>query len=327
MDRLRVGIIQGGAGRDYEASLRTARHIRSNFPEHHTPATILIDREGNWHLDGVPMPAEHIPKRVDILINALHGPYGGDGRFQQFLEGHAVPYSGSNAFGSGLAAHKDRVKGYLRSHGLRAPHGIVLLRETSLEENLQKIWNSVSGPWIIKPIYSTNSYGVRFVKERQDLPRALAQAFELFEEILLEEFVRGREVSVGIVENWRNEPLYALPPVEIEKSGMPVFEPHFKEFYRTAHRIPARLSDSEKERVQDVARMAHQALGLRHYSQMDAVIHPSGTVFIIEINTLPDLSEHSLFERSLKAVGSSMKDFLHHLVKLVHGRGSAIPEH
>ena len=149
-----------------------------------------------------------------------------------------------------------------------------------------------------------------------ELPEALFEAFKYSQDAIVEEFLRGREATCGVIENFRGEEFYTLLPIEIVKPDRKLFDYELKYENVPTHYNPGHFSEEEKEAIQHAAKVAHQALGLRHYSRSDMIVRPNGRVYVFEINTLPGITEHSLLPTSLRAVGFSLKDFLNHVLNM-----------
>ena len=310
MSRIRIGVLRGGPSGEYDVSLKTGSAVLKHLPEEtYAPVDILVDRRGTWHIGGMPLAEHQAFKRVDVIFNALHGAYGEDGEVQRLLELHRVPYTGSGVLSSALAMHKGKAKELFAREGLRTPQHRVLKVSNALDKDLVEIFQSVPPPFVVKPMSSGSSLGVSIVPDFQGLYDAARLAFEHSPEIIIEEYIRGKEATCAVIDAFRGEEYYTLPPVEI----IPRKAPGFLTIMRSM--AVRRKKCAEKEAIQDAARRAHCALGMRHYSRTDMMVSPRG-VFVLEVNALPGLTEQSLLPRSLDAVGASLSQFLDHIVSL-----------
>ena len=256
---------------------------------------VLIDREGNWHLDGVPITPENLVNKIDLVVNAMHGEYGEDGTVQKIFENNRIPFTGSGSLASALGMNKSLAKYVFKQHGIKTPVHITLNREEATEEKLHEVFRSFPFPNIVKPLSSGSSLGVTLVRTFQELKNAIEKAFQFSPVVLLEEYISGKDISCGVINNFRGQEVYALVPTE---DGL----------------CPSTLNESEKEVVIDAAKKIHQALGLRHYSHSDFVVHPRRGVYAIEVNTLPGLHGESILPKSLAAVGCTLPEFLDHII-------------
>ncbi len=158
--------------------------------------------------------------------------------------------------------------------------------------------------------------GILFVATFRELPDAIGDVMDAYGSALVEEYIRGREASVGIIENFRNEQFYALPPAEIRlPQGARFLEPHMHEHALLEYSSPSNFSHQEKIGLADAARKAHRALGLGHFSRADLIVTPRA-VYVLEVNPNPGLYPSASFPVMLEAVGSSVTDFLKHAINL-----------
>ncbi len=317
MPKLRVGVLRGGPGHEYEVSLRTGQNVLRYLPEDEfQPRDILLDRQGRWHLNGLPTMPERLPGQVDVVWNALHGEYGEDGRVQQLFESLGLRYTGSGRLASAVGMNKQLSKEFLRQAGIRTPLGVVVEPEESVDSAILRILRKIGPPWIVKPLDRGSSVGVSYAPLAVALAAAITEARRYSPSVLAEQFIRGREATCGVVNDFRGVPVYSLPPVEIRRpSNAPVWDYQDKYSGQTAEICPGNFSPEEKSEVERLSRLAHETLNLRHYSRSDFIVAPRG-VYLLEVNTLPGLTSESLLPKSLAAVGCSYPDFLRHVIHL-----------
>lgn len=315
MSTVTVGVLRGGVSSEYEVSLQTGGAVLKNLPKHFGKADVLIDPEGQWHLNGWAMQPEQVFARIDVAFNALHGYYGEDGKVQKLLERHGVPYTGSRPLASAFGMNKAFAKRHFDAAGIRTPYYKILEHG----DDIARAYREFPQPSIIKPLSGGSSVGIRVARTFHEFTGAAEEAFVYSSRLLLEEYIHGREGTCGILENFRGERLYALPPIE-------VVLPHGRDFFDFESKYggmsrtvcPASFSHDEKEEIMDMARRAHETLGARHYSRSDFIISKRG-IYILETNTLPGLTEESLLPKSCDAVGCSFTDFLNHTLSLALG--------
>lgn len=316
-----VGVLRGGPSREHEVSLKSGAAILANLPEERFSARdIYIDRQGVWHDRGRPTPPERILRQVDVVLNGLHGEYGEDGEVQKLLERFGVPYTGADSFGSYLAMHKLMAKTRAQEAGLLTPESCYIERAEDIIEAANTIIRTFHQPVVVKPVGWGSSVGVSVVGGYAPVLAAIQKLFaEGASSVLVEEYIRGKEATVGVVEGLRGEELYVLPTIEIIPPGEDFFSYDAKYSGATREVCPGNFSRVDTEELRRIAKVMHRALGLRHYSRSDFIVTPKG-IYYLETNTLPGLTPESLLPKSLAAVGVSFRDFLSHLVNLALGR-------
>lgn len=312
-----VGVLRGGPSREHEVSLKTgAAILRHLNPEKFTARDIYIDKNGTWHMHGRPTTPPEALRSLDVVIVGLHGEYGEDGEVQKILERYGVPFTGSNSFSSYLAMHKVLAKEHAREHGVRTPLYRFVQDESHAEDVLRDVIRSFHQPVVVKPVRWGSSVGVSLVSGYAPLHAATMQLLkEGAGGVLIEELIRGREATVGVVEHMRGEALYTMPPVEIIPPQEDFFSYDAKYSGATREICPGNFPKKTSEELMHIARVMHGALGLRHYSRSDFIVSPKG-IYYLETNTLPGMTSESLLPKSLAAVGVSYPDFLEHIVDL-----------
>ena len=316
MSSIRVGVLRGGPSLEHEVSLKTGESVLRNLPKYYSAKDIFISKEGEWHLDGKPAHHERIFRHIDVVFNALHGEYGEDGKVQQLLEAFGIPYTGSGVMASALGMNKILARQAFKSAGLRVPFGFEIVLENELAETAKKIFRNMPPPWVIKYPSGGSSVGVSIARNFEDLEGALEKVSALSSKILIEEYIKGREATCGVIDEFRNQKHYALPIVEIippSKSGF--FSYDAKYGGETQELCPANFDMAVKRVVEAMAVSAHNAIGARHYSRSDFIVSKK-VIYILEINTLPGLTAESLLPKALNAVGSSHRELLEHLITL-----------
>jgi D-alanine-D-alanine ligase len=313
--RKRVAVLRGGPSSEFDVSLKTGNSIIQNLPENVEVFDINVDRSKGWHLDGARVDPKGLARKLDFIINAMHGEYGEDGQVQELLESLNVPYSGPGKLAAALAMNKALSKKVFDQAGLKTPLYHMIRREEYSPEIIVDIVQKHSFPVLLKPVGKGSSLGIISVKHYGELPQLLEEIFRQEEQILVEEFIFGKEATVGVVDNFRDQDHYALMPVEVEIPEDSIFDYDAKYSPETKCNCPGCFSAAEKKALEEMAIKAHKALDLRHYSRSDFRIHPKRGIFILETNALPGLTETSLFPKGLEAVGSNLGEFLEHLIK------------
>ncbi len=328
MSHHRVGVLRGGPSNEYEVSLETGKAILNNIPkDKYHPIDIFIDRDGVWHIHGMPKSIHEALHGLDVVVNALHGHFGEDGKVQSILDHHNMPYTGSGSIASAIGMNKVLSKKLFKQHGIKTPYHVTFekehganLTEKELHEMAVKIFSSFPVPAVIKPASSGSSVGVSIAHTVNELVHSLSEAFKHGSTVLVEELVRGVEATVGVIEHFRDHDLYALPPIEIRPHGGSFFDYKAKYQHGSDKIVPGNFTHEQKAELEEAAKAAHKALGLRHYSRSDFIVTPRRGVYILEVNTLPGLTEESLIPKALGAVGGNLPQFLHHLIQLAMTR-------
>lgn len=316
---LKIGVIRGGISNKYDVSLLSGAHILEVLSETHRPLDIFISPDGIWHLNGIEKRPEQILKNVDVAWIALHGHFGEDGKIQEILHHHGVPYNGSEKYPSSLAVNKFLTKEHLKQIGIKTPTYAVVRQHDDLKNKAKEIFNSIPGPLTVKPVRAGSSQGIKVTKTYTELYSALYDILSERNDAIVEELITGKEAMVGVIDDFRNSKVYTLPPVEIRYGGKEMSETDFfgldsKSSEESQEICPGNFSESEKREMETISRLVHEHLGLRHYSRSDFVVSPKRGVYFLEVNTLPSMTKKSLFPLSLKAVGTTVKDFVHHIL-------------
>lgn len=318
MQKCRIAVLRGGPSEEYDVSLRTGKNVLDALDrDTYEPLDIAITKSGEWLREGrVRMPHE-ILESVDVAFIALHGVYGEDGTVQRLLDLLGVSYTGSRAFPSAIALNKVMTKDKLASVGVRMARHMLI--GSSVKDNTEGLTNSISelfGPkYILKPVNGGSSIGTYIAQNKQALYTALEKMLSQYEQVLVEEFIEGKEATCGVINNFRGQPLYALPVIEIVPPPEALFFDYEVKYNgKTEEICPGRFAQHEKEEIERLARLAHEVLELSQYSRSDFIIADDG-VYFLEVNTLPGLTTESLMPKALETVGCTYKEFIQHLVE------------
>lgn len=310
-------MIRGGPSNEYGVSLKTGAAVLANLPlEKYELRDILIDRAGNWHMHGIPITPHEALTHLDVAFNALHGNYGEDGKIQHIFETHGIPFTGSGSFASAIGMNKGLSKEIYKKEKIKTPQSYLLESLLDISKEAHKVLSIFPFPFIIKPVSSGSSVGISIVKSLSEFDKAVRDAYEHSNTVLVEEFIKGKEATCGVIDNFRDQEFYALPPIEIRPHEGRFFDYEAKYQGKSDEIVPGNFTESEKREIESLAIAAHKALGLSHYSRSDFIIHPKRGIFILETNTLPGLTEQSLIPKALKSVGASLSHFLDHIIQL-----------
>ena len=317
MTKTKVAVLRGGPSREYEVSLKTGESVLSSLnPEKYQAVDIFIDRQGVWHVAGIPKDPKKALADIDVVFNALHGEYGEDGKVQKILEDIGIPYTGSGVVPSAIAMNKAMTKKSLADSGIKFAHHKIVLSEDELAGNPSELFKLIPMPSVVKPLGSGSSVGVTIVRTFKDLPAALAKGFAAGDSVIIEEYIPGREATCGVIEGFRGQDIYALPPVEIVPPPKSFFDYEAKYGGGSQEICPSNFPDDVKKEIERLAILVHKTLNLSHYSRSDFIVHPKRGIYFLEVNTLPGLTKESLLPKAVRAVGSSLPKFLDHVITI-----------
>lgn len=316
MSQIAVGVLRGGPSSEYEVSLNSGKEVLASLPrDKYVTRDILITDKGEWHMNGFPASPLSISKRVDVFFNALHGTYGEDGQVQRELESYNIPYTGSRAFASSVGMNKGLAKYSFETQGLLSPRGITVRQGDDAEKCAYDIYQKFSNPYVVKPLSGGSSVGVVLAYSTVELQKILS-AMLADGDVLVEEFIKGREVTCGVIEGLDGADPYPTHLVEIVKpEGFGVWSFDDKYGGKTQEVCPANIEEERTDKIKEMAVRAHKAIGMRHYSRSDFIISPHG-IYILEINSLPGLTKESLLPKALATGGFDMPDFLDYVITL-----------
>ncbi len=328
---IKVGVIRGGISGEYEVSLASGaqvlEHLRGDIlKDKYKAIDIFIDQDGIWHINGVPVTLDKVASKVDVIVNALHGDYGEDGKVQQLLEELHIPYTGSGPFASAVGYNKFLTKQEFAKMGIKTPKHILFPayqedfdgpREQYAKNKAKEVWEKLPPPWIVKPLTGGSSMGVHVCKTFEALVLAFETGMNENVSVLVEEFIKGKEATVGVINNFRGKNVYTLPPIEIRIPKESTFFDNTVKYNGKSQEIcPGNFTEEEKVELERLAALIHSGLDLSHYSRSDFIVHPQKGIYALEVNTLPGLTNESLMPKAINAVGSSLPEFIEHIIKL-----------
>ena len=310
-----IVVLAGGLSHERDVSERSGRRVAEALRDRGHDVEVL---DTDSHL-----LTKLRERRPDCVIPMLHGAAGEDGTLREVLEALKLPYVGSAPHACRVAFDKAIAKSIVHSAGIAAPDGVSLphstFRELGAEVVMQAVIDRVGLPAIVKPARGGSSLGVTVVREASALPSAMLSAFAYGDVAVVEQFIEGIEVAVSVVHTVVGP--RALPAVEIQPDGgiydyTARYTAGVTEFF-----CPARLSESVGQLVSEAAVTTHQALGLRDLSRSDLIVDRDGTVWFLEVNVAPGMTETSLFPQSLAAANSDLGEVFETLAHLAVSRG------
>jgi D-alanine-D-alanine ligase len=289
MQSRKIGVLLGGLSSEREVSLKSGEAILAALRERgHDAVPVYVDRDIDVALR---------QDKIDVAFIALHGRWGEDGCIQGLLESLGIPYTGSDVLASALAMHKGKAKELFRLHNLPTPAYYSLTATDT--GDLASVHGDFGFPCVVKPIREGSSVGVAVVKALDELEPAIERALCFDDEILVERFIAGKEVSVAVLHD------RALGAVEVApRKG---FYDYSNKYTRgaTEYFVPPRMSPERYRGVLAQALRAHTALGCRGATRVDMIVSDSGNEFVLEVNTIPGMTPTSLLPKIADHAGIS----------------------
>ena len=309
----RIAVILGGRSSENPISLASAASVITALEESgNEVVSVQIDREGRWELGagtkalerGDRLPGKEVATTisdVDVVFPVLHGPFGEDGTVQGLLELANVPYVGAGVLGSALCMDKDVFKAVLRDRGVPVTENITL----RLGDEAR---NPFDYPVFVKPARLGSSVGITKAHDEEELRRGVALAFEHDEKVLVERFVSGVEVEVGVLGNQR--PIASLPgEIVVTHNEWYDYEAKYDEGEMDLV-VPARLTDDQIEQAQELAVRAFVATECEGMARADMFVRDDGEVLVNELNTIPGFTATSVYARLFEASGIGYAELL-----------------
>lgn len=300
MKRLKIAVLMGGPSAEREVSLRSGIAVANALTA--TGARVVpIDIRDT---------AFTMPTDVDVAFVALHGTFGEDGTLQRMLENGRIAYTGSGPEASARAFDKIAAKEAFVVAGIPTPkYEVFNLSQSDLHRLAQ-----LGFPLVVKPSRQGSSVGISIVEAEADLVEACQIAWHYDDQLLVEQFIPGRELTVGIFDG------RALPVVEIQpKHDFFTYEAKYTKG-QTDYLVPAPLDKNLEAQAKALAVRAHDCLGCRDFSRVDLIMSESGELFVLEVNTIPGFTETSLVPKAACAAGIEFPDLCTRLVQMAMTR-------
>jgi D-alanine-D-alanine ligase len=296
----KIGVLMGGLSSEREVSLASGNAVLKALQDKgYKPVSIDVDKD----------VAENLRRNgIEVAFNALHGKFGEDGAIQGLLEVMGIPYTGSGILASAIGMNKTVSKQVFQSNGLLVGQFEVVHRGSV--DNVASAIKRIGLPAVVKPNAEGSSVGVSMVHRLEEAAAAADLAFRYGDEVLVERFLAGKEVQVGVLGDT------ALGAIEIvPKNAFYDYESKYKPGM-SEHFFPARIPEAMYKRVLAAGRAAHRAIGCRAYSRVDFIVDDSGAPYILEVNTLPGMTATSLLPDIARGAGISFPDLVEEILRL-----------
>ena len=285
----KIGVLYGGTSSEREISLKSGKAVLSALKRLKLNA-VGIDA-------GIDTACKIKHAKIDLAVIMLHGPMGEDGTIQGLLEIMKIPYTGCGVFSSSASMDKIISKQIIKGFGISTPSWIGVKKYEPFKEPSKY-------PVVVKPARQGSAIGISIAKSKKEFLKAAKEAFKYDNEILIEQFVKGTEITVGVLDG------KALPVVEIVPKGK-FYD--FKSKYQkggSRHIIPARISKKAYTAAQKAAVEVFKALNCRATSRIDMIVDKTGKPWVLENNTLPGMTETSLLPDEARAAGMSFEELV-----------------
>ena len=300
---LRVAVLMGGPSREHEISLASGRAVAGAL------------RRTGFDVDEILLATPELPdldQGIDVVFPALHGEFGEDGTVQRLLEGRGVPFVGSDSVASNTIIDKQQAKSILKANNLPVAGGELVTSPGA------PVPDGLEFPAILKPNREGSTIGLKFVQRPDDWDNALREAFAYGDEVLAERFIKGTEITVGLVAG------IALPVIEIVPPGN-VFDYDAKYLYshgETQYLCPCKdLSSQSQRQVQMIAEDVYRVLGARDMLRVDMIVESeSRDPLVLEANSIPGFTEQSLLPKAAAAAGIEFNELCERLVIAAYQR-------
>ncbi|MDR0444170.1 MAG: D-alanine--D-alanine ligase [Treponema sp.] len=351
MKKTVVGILFGGKSAEHEVSLQSAKNIFEAIDrEKFEPVLVGIDKTGRWllndasrfllnsdnpsliSLDTAGSPVALQPENrgllcaggnvltsvpLDVVFPILHGPFGEDGTIQGFLKLVDIPFAGPGVLGSAVGMDKEVMKRLLRDAGI--PIGnFVVVKSHERVPSFAEIIDVLGCPFFIKPANMGSSVGISKVRDEEKYAAAVKDAFQYDSKIIIEEFIRGREIECAVLGN--EEPAASVPGEVIPSHEFYSYDAKYLDTHGAALEIPAKIDDKTEKQMQQLAIKTFQALCCEGLSRVDFFLKENGEIIVNEINTMPGFTRISMYPKMWEASGITYTELITRLIELAISR-------
>jgi len=350
-ERLRVGVVFGGISAEHEVSWVSARNvIRVMDRQRYRPVPILIDQAGRWFLvepgtldsfsfqgSGGARTEEEPEHRIlldpeggkirlvnrdtgrevdflDLVFPLVHGTCGEDGTLQGLCKLFQIPFVGPGVAASAACMDKDIMKRILLERGIPVAEFVSINQEEAGRADPARIARRLGLPLFVKPANLGSSVGITKAKTLDDLPPAMAFAFQFDEKIIVEESVQGREIECSVLGN--QEPEASIPGEIVPRHEFYSYQAKYEDPEGAELRIPADLEPAEEERVRELALRSFKAMECEGMARVDFFLRPDGSVLVNELNTIPGFTDISMYPKLWEASGVPCGELVHRLIQL-----------
>ena len=302
-NKIRIAVLSGGWSKERSVSIKSGRAVL-NALDNRKYDMMSFDPKKDLNV------LWQQKNEFDLVFNLLHGKYGEDGRIQGLLDVFGIPFLGSGVLASAITMNKRVTKDVYRSVGLRVPKDIILKKGETI--TIDKILDILGTPVVIEPVSEGSSIGISIMENENDILSGIEKAFEFDLEVLLEEYVSGKEITCAVI---GREHLETLPLVEIVPKDTHRFFDFDAKYTagETTEICPAQIEPHLQNKAFEMAENAHRALHCKDWSRTDMIIKKE-EIFLLETNTIPGMTETSLVPLAAKGKGWTLSNLLDRMI-------------
>lgn len=312
--KYKVAILKGGDSDEHPISVKSGDQLKNRIDDLQNVTDITVDRTGDWFVQGVPYDKRNIVRDFDMVINAVKGGEGENGRLTRYLDTFGVKHANTGMFGSALSHNKHEFKKFLKRHEIKTPYSIIIDGEKDVEQQKRELQGKMFLPAIVKPVANGSSIGVFLATTFEEMKTFIDWILKRDRFVLIEEYIQGLDVSVMTTKDFRGESVYSFLPVGIDTPDIIKYDHKFENSH-TFFPIHS-MSKKEKEMVEDIAKSVHAKLDLDGLAMTDFRVHPKRGVYALETNTVPSYEDKSVYDESLRLVGVSEDELVDHIINL-----------
>ena len=298
MAQKRVGILRGGTGEDYTASLGAGAdlisHIVENLADKYKIVDILVDKNGVWHINGIQTQPAELMHRVDVVWNTSNS------NSSNILKQFSIPTICAVSFSNGIGNDRSLLERHIKDLGIRMPRHIVFPlyqpdfdgpQDKYADKKMQEVFQKFAGPWIVRSLTHDSNAAVHVAKTLPELAQAIEDILVHRKSILVEELINGQNVPVHSLQGFRGEEVYTLPLL-----NLPIIS---------------------KEKINDLAKKLHQHLGENTYMKSNFLLTPKGNIYLTGVSFHPNVKKTSHLSGALESVGAKMHHFVEHMIEKI----------
>ncbi|MCE9585024.1 hypothetical protein K8Q94_00125 [Candidatus Nomurabacteria bacterium] len=302
-NKIRIGVLRGGIGNHYTLSLKKGgdiiSYILNNFPEQYKVLDILIDKDGSFHLNGLPIKKEDLKNKIDVVWNTSHPD------LSRIISNLSIPYVGVNSFASVLKDSKEILKEHMKKNNVNIPKYIVLpLYQKDFDgpiddyavKKAKKVLEKFGAPWIVKSLFAKKNIVTHVAKTFPELVNAISDIVKQDESVLVEELINGKKAVVHSVIGFRNQQNYYFPLISTEKHS---------------------FSKDEKIIIKNISENIFKYLNNPFYSKYEFILTSKGEIYVVNIDLYPDLVNDQSLIDSIKEVGTKHDHIFKHMIDSV----------
>ena len=307
MKKKKILVLMGGISEEREVSLRSGKAVLD--------ALLALDYEAlaiDFNSSAIKEIIEYKP---DLVFIALHGKYGEDGTVQGLLDSLQIPYTGSGVATSAICIDKVLSKRFFNAEGIpNAPFRIIFNHDLTDPDILrEQLISNIGLPMVVKAATQGSSIGTFIIKDENEILSAVNNAFKYSREVLIEKFIDGQELTVAII---GNEEPQVLPLIEITSANE--FYDYESKYTKgmCEHIIPARIGEESQADITRISKQVYTLMGCRGFARVDFMLDKSGRSYVLEVNTIPGMTEMSLVPDAARAAGISFTELINYIVRL-----------